>query len=128
MQSTDRFLLRVLRTDEMQNTRRGALIRDIDALPERGHQRTQEALILLLVVVVAQQRLDRLGGPLGLVEGNAAEQVVHDVVVDDLVEEVAADETGGAVDRCEGALGVGPSVGGVMGDLGMSVLQVGDGD
>jgi hypothetical protein len=54
--------------------------------------------------------------------------VVDDVVVDDLVEEMAADEAHRAVDGGEGALGVGPRFRGVVRDGGVGVLEVCDGD
>ena len=103
-------------------------IRHIDALAEGRHQRVQETGLLFLAVVLAQEGLDGAGGLLGLVEGDAAEEVVHDVVVDDLVEEVTADEARGAVNGGQRPLGVGPSVGRVVRDVGVGVLEVGDGD
>lgn len=103
-------------------------IRNVDALPEGGHERVQEAALLLLVVVNPQQRLNSAGSLLGLVEGNPAEQVVNDMVVDDFVEEVAADEADAPVNGGKGTLGVGPGFGSVVGDSGVGVLQVGDGD
>lgn len=83
-------------------------IRNVDALAERSHERVQETALLLLVVVSSQERLDSTGSLLGLVEGDTAEQVVHDMVVDDFVEEVAADEADAPVNGGKGTLGVGP--------------------
>ena len=56
------------------------------------------------------------------------EQVVDDVLVNDAVEEVAADEAKVAVDGGEGALDVGPALGVKVGDVGVVVVEVGDGD
>lgn len=50
------------------------------------------------------------------------------MVINNLVEEVTADEASGAVDGSQGTLGVGPGFGGVVGDFGVSVLEVGDGN
>lgn len=60
--------------------------------------------------------------------GNIREQVVDDVLVNDAVEEVAADEAKVAVDGGEGALDVGPALGVKVGDVGVVVVEVGDGD
>jgi hypothetical protein len=54
--------------------------------------------------------------------------VVHDMVVDDLVEEMAADEAHRAVDGGEGTLGVSPRFRGIVRDGGVGVLEVCDGD
>lgn len=48
--------------------------------------------------------------------------------VDDAVEEVAADEAKVAVNRGQGALDEGPAVGLEVVDLGVGVVQVGDGN
>lgn len=54
--------------------------------------------------------------------------MVHDVGLDDAVEEVAADEAKVAVAGREGALDEGPVVGVEVGDVRVSVVEVGDGD
>lgn len=120
-------LLCLLGKDKMQHAVLLA-IRNVDALAERSHERVQEAALLLLVVVGSQERLDSTGSLLGLVEGDTAEQVVHDMVVDDFVEEVAADEADAPVNGGKGTLGVGPRFCGVVGDSWVSVLEVGDCD
>lgn len=120
-------LLRLLGKDKMQHTVLLA-IRNVDALPEGGHEGVQETALLLLVIVNPQQRLNSAGSLLGLVEGDPAEQVVNDMVVDDFVEEVAADEADAPVNGGKGTLGVGPGLGGVVGDSGVGVLQIGDCD
>lgn len=123
-------LIPLISLHKVQHTRlrRMPLGRNIYALPERRNQRTKETLLLLLVVLRPEQGLDSPGRLLGLVERDPAEEVVHDVVVDDLVEEMAADEAHCAVDGGEGALGVGPGFGGVVRDGGVGVLEVCDGD
>jgi hypothetical protein len=120
-------LIPLISLHKVQHTRlpRG---RNINALPEGRNQRTKETLFLLLVVLRSKQGLDGPGGLLGLVEGDAAEEVVHDVIINNLVEEMAADETHCAVDGSESALGVGPRFRGVVRDGGVGVLEVCDGD
>lgn len=54
--------------------------------------------------------------------------MVDDVVLDDVVEEVAADEAKVTVDGGQGALDKGPALGVKVGDVGVGVVQVGDGD
>lgn len=103
-------------------------LRDIDALAEGHHQGVQEALILLLVVVFTEHGLDGLGGLLRMVEGNAAEEMVDHMVVNDLVEEVTANEASCAVNCSEGSFGVSPGFCGVVSNLGVSVLKVCDGN
>jgi hypothetical protein len=54
--------------------------------------------------------------------------VVHDVVLDDSVEDVASDEAELAVNGGERALGVGPFLGFVVRSVGVGVVEVCDGD
>lgn len=103
-------------------------LRDIDALAEGHHQRVQETLIFLLVVVFTEHGLNGLGGLLCMVEWNAAEEVVDHMVVDNLVEEVTANEASCAINCSECALGVGPGFCGVVSNLGVGVLKVCDGN
>lgn len=71
---------------------------------------------------------NRIGGLLGVVEGDLREQVVNNVVVDDFVEEVTTDEAKAAVDGGERALDKGPRIGVVVGHRRVSVVQIGDGN
>lgn len=113
----------------MQNTGLGTSFRgDIDALAECRHQRIEEALVLRFVVFFAKQWLDGLSCFLGLVEWNAAEEMVDDVVVNDLVEEMTTNKTDCAVNSGERTLGVGPGLGCVVWDFRVSVLKVRDSD
>lgn len=107
---------------------RATVLGHVNALAEGHHQGVEEALPLLFVVVFAEQRLNCLGGTLCVVERNATEEVVDDVVVDDFVEEVTADEACGAIDGSQCALGVGPGLGGVVGNSGVGVLKICDGN
>ena len=77
---------------------------------------------------VAQKRADGGGGLLLLVEGDAGEEVVDDVGVDDAVEQVAADPAEVAVDGGQGTFDIGPALGVVVVDLGVVVVEVRDGD
>lgn len=54
--------------------------------------------------------------------------MVQDVRLDDAVEDVAADEAELAVDGGGGAAGEVPGLAGVVGQGGVGVLEVGDGD
>ena len=54
--------------------------------------------------------------------------MVQDVRLDYAVEELAADEAELAVDGGCGAAGEGPGAGVVVGERGVGVLEVGDGD
>lgn len=103
-------------------------IGDIDAPAEGNHQGVQEALVLLLVVVFTEHRLDGLGSFLGVVERNAAEEVVDNMVVNDFMEEVTTNEAGGAVNCSQCSLGVGPGFRSVVSNLGVGVLKVCDGN
>lgn len=79
-------------------------------------------------VVAAHNRLDGLGGLIGVVEGDGADIVVQDVRLDDTVQQVAADEAKLAVDGRSGALDEGPLLAGVVGQGRVGVLQEGDGN
>lgn len=83
---------------------------------------------MLAVVEVAKDGHDGLGGFFGAVEGDAGEEVVDDVEADDAVEEVLVDPAKVAVDGGKGTLDVGPVVGVVVVDVGVSVVQVGNGN
>ena len=106
---------------------RRTILRHIPAAVEGVDERLEEALVLGLVVVLLQQRLDGLRRLLRVVERNAREQVVHHVVVDDLVHEVAADEAEAAVNRAESAARERPLLGGEVGHGRVRVVEVGDG-
>lgn len=80
------------------------------------------------MVVFTKHRLDGLGSFLCVVKWNAAEEVVDHMVVNDFVEEVTANETGCAVNGGQCSLGVSPSFCGVVSNLGVGVLKVGDGN
>lgn len=78
--------------------------------------------------MAAHDRLDGLGGQVGVVEGDGADVVVQDVRLDDAVEDVAADEAEVAVDGGGGAADVVPGRRFVVGEGGVGVLEVGDCD
>lgn len=79
-------------------------------------------------VVTAHDRLDGLGGLVGVVEGNGADVVVQNVGLDDTVQQVAADEAKLTVNGCSGALDKGPLFAGVVGQGRVGVLEEGDSD
>lgn len=129
----------------LQSTRSRGIGLDVQALAEHLPELAHEAT-LIAAVEVAKQGLDGLGSLLSVIEGDAArrrqywihqminvqepdsrEKVVDDVVLDDAVEKVTANEAKLPVDRGEGALNEGPAARLVVRDLEVSVVQVGDG-
>jgi hypothetical protein len=54
--------------------------------------------------------------------------MVDDVLLDDAVEEVLANETELAVNGGESTLDIGPALSGVVRDIGVVVVKVGDGN
>lgn len=78
--------------------------------------------------MLAHDLLDGLGRFVGVVEWNGGNVVVQDVRLDDAVQELAADEAKLAVNGRGGTACVGPGVGVVVGERGVGVLKVGDGD
>jgi hypothetical protein len=119
----------IIPQNKMENTRLdigSTLFRNVNALAEGDHQGVQKALLFFLVVVFPQHRLNCLGGLLGVVERNAAEKVMDDMVINNFVEEVATDETSCAVNCSQRSFGIGPSLCGVMWNGRVSVLKVCD--
>ena len=77
--------------------------------------------------MLAHDRLDGLGGLVGVVEGNGGYKVVKDVGLDDTVEERTADETELAVNGCGSTACKCPGVSFVVRECGISVLEVRNG-
>ena len=78
--------------------------------------------------MAAHDGLDGLRGLVGVVEGDRADVVVQHVRLDDAVQERAAHEPELAVDGGRGAAHVVPASGRVVGERGVGVLEVGDGN
>ena len=78
--------------------------------------------------MAAHDRLDGLGGFVGVVEWDSRDIVVQDVGFDYSVEQRAADEAEIAIDRGSGSASKTPRLGSIMGDRRICVLQVRDGD
>ena len=95
------------------------------ALPD-GLDEPQRSTLSISAVVLAHDLLDRLGGFVGVVEGDRGNVVVEDVGLDDAVEERATDEAELTVDGSGGATGVGPSLRIVVRKRGVGVLKEGD--
>jgi len=113
----------------MENTRLrvwSSLFRHIYALAEGYHQRVQEALLFLFMIVFTKNRLNCFGGLLGVVEGDSAKKVVDDMVIDNFVEEVTTNEAGCAVNCSQSSLGIGPGLCGVVWNSRVGVLKVRD--
>lgn len=104
------------------------LLLDPAARTERVPQAGDEVGLLVLVVEFTEHRPDGGSGLIGVVEGNPGEEVVHDVSVNDAVEKVGANEAEVAVNGTEVAQGEVPGALGVVGNLGVRVVQVGDGN
>lgn len=86
----------------MENLRsRGGLLLLNPAAGAEGGPETAQEVGLLLGVEVSEHRPDGSGSLVGVVEGNAREQVVNDVGVNDAVEEVGANETKVAVNGAQ---------------------------
>lgn len=79
-------------------------------------------------VMAAHDRLDSLGGLVGVVEGNGADVVVQNVGLDDTVQQVATDEAKLTINGCSGALDKGPLLAGVVRQGRVGVLEEGDSD
>lgn len=120
---------------EEQNTRSGvdSALAGLDplapsgALPH-GLNEANGALLGIGAIVLAHDRLDGLGGLVGVVEGDGADVVVQDVGLDDTVEEVAADEAKLTVDGRGGATDEVPLIGSVVREGGVGVLEESDGN
>lgn len=110
----------------------GSALVGLDPLapPGTGPQRLDEANRATLgvgAVVLAHDRLDGLGGFVGMVEGNGGNVVVQDMGLDDAVHEVTADEAELTVNGCCSAAGKGPCLARVVREGRVGVLKVGDG-
>lgn len=93
-----------------------------------GLDEADGAVLDVGTVVLAHDLLDGLGGLVGVVEGDGGDVVVEDVGLDDAVEEVAADEAELAVNSRGGTTDEVPLLSGVVGERGVGVLEVGDGN
>jgi hypothetical protein len=102
-------------------------IANMRTLAPSAHKTAHEPRVIAMVLL-AEDRDDRIRRLLGAVEGDAREQVVHDVVVDDVVEEVATDEAKVAVNGAERAARERPAFVCVVRDVLVCVVEVGDCD
>ena len=76
--------------------------------------------------MLTHDRLDGLGGLIGVVERNGADVVVENVSLDDAVKKGAANESKFTVDSCCGATDVVPALTRVVGQSWVGVLEVGN--
>lgn len=97
------------------------------ALPH-GLDEADRSLGCVGAVVTAHDRLDSLGGLVGVVEGDGAHVVMKNMGLDDAVEEVAADEAKLAIDGGGAATDVVPLLSSVVRERRVGVLKEGDGD
>lgn len=113
-----------------------------EGLPDQG----PEVALLVLMVRVAQEWHDGFGSFFGVVLRNATvakfnvpkmfnerisdlrEYVVDDVVISNVVHQMLATEAEIAVNGCSGTLQESPGLRFVLGDVGVGVVEVGDGD
>lgn len=94
----------------------------------KSAQEADRATLSVRSVVLAHNRLDRLGRLVGVVEGNGGDIVVQDVGFDDTVKKTASNEAELAIDRGSCSTRVGPGVGVVVGKSRVSVLKEGNGN
>ena len=92
--------------------------------PDESHWST----LNVTSVVLAHDRLDSLGGFVGVVEGDGGDVVVQNVSLDDTVEEVTTNEAKFAVNGCGGTTSKVPRAASVVRKRGVGVLEVGDSD
>jgi hypothetical protein len=93
-----------------------------------GLEESDGTVLDVAAIVLAHDRLNSLGGLIGVVEGDGRDVVVEDVGLDDAVEKVTADEAKLAVDGGSGSTSESPGVGIVVRKRGIGVLEEGDGD
>jgi len=93
-----------------------------------GAKEAQAAILNVGAVVLAHDRLDGLGGLVGVVKGDGGDVVVEDVGLDDAVEDLATNEAELAVNGSGGATSKVPGLAGVVREGRVGVLEVGDGD
>ena len=78
--------------------------------------------------MLAHDRLNGLGGLVGMIEGDSGHIVVKDVGLNNAVHEMTADEAKFAVNGRGGTAGKGPCVGLVMRERRVGVLEERDGN
>lgn len=79
-------------------------------------------------VVLAHDRLDGLGGFIGIIEGDGADIVVKDVSLNDAVEQVSANKAHLTINSSSSSTDKIPLLGGVVRQSWVSVLEEGDGN
>ena len=82
----------------------------------------------LCAVVVAHDRLDGIGGLVGVIEWDGADIVVQDVSLNDAVQDMTADETEVTVNGGGGTTSKVPGLGVVVREGRVGVLQESDGN
>lgn len=100
---------------------------DTRAGPE-GLEETSPSGVGLGTVVGAHDLLDGLASLISVIEGDCADIVVENVGLDDAVEDVTANEAEVTVDGGASTTDEVPDIRVVVGESGISVLEVGDGN
>ena len=95
---------------------------------EESADETSRTVLDVCSVVLAHNRLDSLGGLVGVVKGDVADVVVEDVGLDDTVEEMSTDEAHLAIDGSSGTTDKVPLLASVVGKGRVGVLEEGDGN
>jgi hypothetical protein len=90
-------------------------------------QEAETAIYGIAPIVLSHDRLDRLGGLIGVVEWNRANIVVKNMGFNDAVKESSTDEAKFSIDCCSSSAGVGPGCWCVVRQCGIGVLEEGDG-
>ena len=78
--------------------------------------------------MLAHNLLDSLGGLIGVVERNCRHVVVKDVGLNDAMQKGTANESKFTIDRSSGTTSICPSCRIVMGESGIGVLKISDGN
>lgn len=99
----------------------------LDLAGTEGIGQGLEVHALIEVVLISKERSHGVGSLLSVVERNLGEKVVDDMVVNDLVEQVASNPAEAAVDSAKSTLDESPCVLIIVRHIGVGVVQVSDG-
>lgn len=93
-----------------------------------GLQKSEAATLGVRAVVITHDWLDGLGSFISVIEWNSGDKVVKDMSLNDTMEELSSDKSEFTVDGSSSATGKVPSLGVVVGEGGVSVLEEGNGN
>lgn len=93
--------------------------------PQRA-QKSSRAICFIRSIILAQDWFDGLGSFSGIVEGDPADEMVHHMGFDDVMEEMFTNEAEITINRGRGTTGEGPAFRVVMRKGRIGMLKVGD--